>query len=416
MSIESEEAMSRSSILILVSLLLMLGLVPASLAQDATTVRYFTFSAAPDHLEDLDTIIAAFEAEHPDVNVEVSTAPFADYFTLLQTDIVSGDAPDVFELNYENFVTYAANGTLLPLDSYLSEDVPYYPRALEAFQYDGQQFALPESFSTVLLFYNKDLFDAAGVDYPAADWTWDDAVEAATAIRALGDDTWGLYSPIQFWEFYKKAGQNGCQFFNADMTESTINAPECVSALETMASFVDSDIMPDSAELSGVANEDLFLQGKLGMVVVGTWMFGAFQDAPFNWDIQTEPGLENKGHHFFANGIAVSASTANPDAAGAWALFLTSSETAAEVRVASGWELPALNQPEYFESYLELTPPDNREAVFEALESPIVPPVIERQNEMQDAVNALLTQVADGELTAQEALDEAKVELDALIQ
>ena len=76
-------------------------------------------------------------------------------------------APDVFELNYENFVTYAANDTLMDISSYLSADTPFYPRALEAFQYDGKQMALPETFSTVLLFYNADLFDQAGLDYPS---------------------------------------------------------------------------------------------------------------------------------------------------------------------------------------------------------------------------------------------------------
>ena len=144
-------------------------------------------------------------------------------------------------------------------------------------------------------------------------------------------------------------------------------------------------------------------------------MFGAFQEAGFNWDVQIEPMINQHAHHFFANGVAVSATTEQPEAAAAWAEYLTASQTAAEVRVAAGWELPALNQPEYFESYLELTPPDNREAVFMALESPVTPPVIIRQNEMQDAVNALLTQVVDGELTAQEALDQAKETLDGLI-
>jgi multiple sugar transport system substrate-binding protein len=86
------------------------------------------------------------------------------------------------------------------------------------------------------------------------------------------------------------------------------------------------------------------------------------------------------------------------------------------VRIASGWELPALNKAEYFEAYLKLTPPANRSAVFKALESPVTPPVIVRQNEMQDAVNALLTKVIDGELTAQAALDQAKAKLDELIK
>jgi multiple sugar transport system substrate-binding protein len=402
--------------LFLIGLLVMaLGVLP-TLAQE-TTIRYFTFSAAPDHLEDLDTIVAAFEAENPGINVEVETAAFADYFTLLQADVVSGDAPDVFELNYENFVTYAANGTLLDVSSYLSSDVPFYPRALEAFQYDGAQMALPATFSTVLLYYNADLFDQAGIEYPTADWTWEEARAAAQAIRALGDDTWGIFSPVQFWEFYKKAAQNGeCQFFNEDMTGSTINSAACVETLETMISFMNEDLMPTADELSGVSDGDLFASGKLGMIVTGIWMIPAFSEATFSWDVQLEPMINQHAHHFFANGVAVSATTANPEAAAAWAQFLAGSETAATVRVESNWELPALDQPAYFEAYLEQTPPANRDAVFQALESPVTPPVIVRQNEMQDAVNALITQAVDGELTAQEALDQAKTELDGLIQ
>ncbi|MCU0465533.1 MAG: sugar ABC transporter substrate-binding protein [Anaerolineae bacterium] len=391
-------------------------ILPAA-AQEEVTLRYFTFSAAPDYLEELDTIIAAFEEANPGITVEVTTAPFADYFTLLQADVVSGDAPDVFELNYENFVTYAANDTLLDISEYLSGDAPYYPRALEAFQYEGAQLALPETFSTVLMFYNADLFDQAGVEYPTAEWTWAEATAAAEAIDALGDDVWGLFSPVQFWEFYKKAAQNGeCSFFNEDMTESTINSEACVETLSTMVGFIDSDLMPSAADLSGVSDSELFLSGNVGMLVTGIWMFGAFQDAPFAWDVQIEPAINQNAHHFFANGVAVSATTANPEAAALWSEFLTASETAATVRVESGWELPALDQPEYFEAYLELTPPANRAAVFQALESPVTPPVIERQNEMQDAVNALITRVLDGELTAQEALDEAKAALDELIQ
>jgi len=409
--------MSRKLFVLALVTMLLGAMVPgASFAQDEQMIRYFNFSSDPDHVEDLQAIVDAFEAENPTIKVEVSSAPYADYFTLLQADFAGGDPPDVFELNYENFVSYAANDVLLDVSSYVSADAPYYPRALAAFQYDGKQLALPETFSTVLLFYNKDLFDQAGIEYPTAEWTWDDAMEAAKAIRALGDDIWGIYSPIQFWEFYKKAAQNNCAFFNEDMTESTINSPECVAALETMVSFVTEDVMPDEIELGGVANEELFAQGKLGMVVIGTWMFAAFQEVPFAWDIQLEPGMAQKGHHFFSNGVAVAKDTEYPEAAAAFAQFLTASETAATVRVDTGWELPALDQPEYFQSYLEQTPPDNREAVFQALESPVVPPVIERQTEMQDALTSVLSAVALGELDPQTALDTAKDQIDSLLE
>ncbi|MEO8393102.1 MAG: sugar ABC transporter substrate-binding protein [Chloroflexota bacterium] len=400
--------------LVMVLMALSLGAVSA---QDTTTIRYFTFSAAPDHLQDLNKIVQAFQDANKGITVNVETAAFADYFTLLQADTVGGAAPDVFELNYENFGSYVSNGALADLTSSISADAPYYPRALEVFQKDGKQYALPESFSTVVLFYNKDLFDKAGVGYPTKDWTWDDAMTAAKAIRALGDDTWGLYSPIQFYEFYKKAAQNGdCKFFNDAMTESTINSAACVATLDLMTSFLKEGVMPTTAQLSGVADADLFNSGKLGMDVTGIWEFAAFKDAPFKWDIQVEPMIKQHAAHFFANGIAVSASSANVEAAAKWAQFLTSSETAATVRVSTGWELPALNEPSYFTDYLKQTLPDNRQAVFDSLEGAVVPPVIARQSEMQDAIGNLVGQVADGTLTSQDALDQAKAQLDELLK
>jgi multiple sugar transport system substrate-binding protein len=406
--------MLRKYAVVMIGLLLLIVLAPAA-AQENITLRYFNFTAGSDHVEDLNTIIAAFEEANPGITVEIDSAPFGDYFTLLQTDIISGEAPDVFELNFENFESFAANETLMDLSD-IAGEAPYYPRALAAFQYDGKQYALPESFSTVLLYYNTELFDQAGLEYPTDEWTWDDAQEAALAIRALGDDIWGLYTPIQFWEFYKKAAQQGdCQFFNEDETESLINSEGCVEALQSMVNFVDAGVIPSQADLSGISDAELFANGKLGMWVTGTWMFSALDSAEFTWDVQIEPMINQHASHFFSNAVAVSATTAHAEAAQKLALFLTSSETAANVRVEHNWELPALNQPEYFESFLSAEPPANRAAVFQALESAVVPPTIERQAEMTDTLNAYITRVVDGELTAQEALDQAKVELDALL-
>lgn len=388
---------------------------------EPVTISYFTFSAAPDHLEDLDQMIAAFEAEHPEVTVEVETAPFDDYFTRLQALIAGGEAPDVFELNYESFPGYAARGALLDLgplaegDAGFSADI-FYPRAYDAFKYDEQQYALPATFSTVVLYYNKDLFDQAGVDYPTADWTWDDAVTAAQEITDPDAGVWGLFSPVQFWEFYKKAAQNGCQFFNEDMTASTIDAPECVEALETMVSFEELGIMPTATDLAGMSGDDLFSAGQLGMDVTGIWLFAAFTEAPFEWDIVVEPGMAQKATHFFANGVAASATTEHPEAAWQWMEFFTTSPEMAQIRVDSGWELPTLENEAYVSGYLDQSPPDNRAAVFESLNYAITPPVIERQNEMQDGVNQLLEQVTLGQLTPEEALQQAREQIDALLE
>jgi multiple sugar transport system substrate-binding protein len=175
-------------------------------------------------------------------------------------------------------------------------------------------------------------------------------------------------------------------------------------------------ISPTDADMAGVSDGDMFKQGKLAMLRTGIWMFDSFKDAPFTWDIALEPGNTQKAHHFFSNGVAISANTQHPDEAAAWAKFFTSSPEAAQIRVAASWELPALADQALFDQWLAIEPPASREVVFEALDSLVTPPVIEKQSQMQDAVNLLLEQVKNGSLTPQEALDQAKTEIDALLQ
>ncbi|GAA3306696.1 extracellular solute-binding protein [Nonomuraea dietziae] len=173
------------------------------------TLRYFTFSAAPDHVKDLDTIVAAFEKENPKVDVVVETAPYDQYFTKLQTSIAGGTAPDTFELNYENFVTYASAGSLLDLGSVAGDSAPagYAKESLEAFKHEGKQYALPASFSTVVLFYNKELFKKAGVAEPTTSWTWKDEQAAAEKLTDKKAGVFGDFQPVQFFEFYKTLKQ-----------------------------------------------------------------------------------------------------------------------------------------------------------------------------------------------------------------
>lgn len=391
-------------------------------AAEPVTLTYYTFSAAPDHMQELDQMVQIFEANHPNIKIKVETAPYDSYFNKLQTLIAGGMAPDVFELNYENFVTYASKGVLLDLNPLANSDASfdasiYYPRANEAFMMNGMQLGLPATFSTVVLYYNKDLFDQAGVAYPTEDWTWADAVEAGKELTDPASGVYGLHSGIQFWEFYKKAAQNNCKFFNDDKTEVLINSPECVEALETMISFIETEkVMPSQADMGGVSDGDMFLQGKLAMEVTGIWMFAAFKDAPFAWDIEVEPGMATHATHFFANAPSVFAATKHPQEAWEWVKFFTSDPEMARIRVESGWELPALSDPAYFDDYLTQSPPDNRAAVFNSLKYAVVPPVIERQGEFQDAVGLLLEQAVLGQLTPQQALDQAKLEIEALLR
>jgi multiple sugar transport system substrate-binding protein len=383
------------------------------------TLRYFTFSAAPDHVKDLDTIVAAFEKEHPGVDVVVETAPYDEYFTKLQTSIAGGTAPDAFELNYENFVTYAAAGSLLDLGTVADDsDVSVYAQeSVAAFKHDGKQYALPASFSTVVLIYNKDLFNKAGVAEPTADWTWADEQAAAQKLTDKSNKVYGDFQPVQFFEFYKTLKQAGGEFLSADGKKATFDSPAGVKAATWLVNKV-GKTMPTEAEIGGTADYDtnLFKSGKLAMWHNGIWQFAGLKDVPFGWDVVVEPGDTTKASAVFHNAVAASATTRHGKEAWAWARFLSSSGIAATTRIASSWELPPVSDQSVLAGYLKDPKPANRQAVFDSLKSIALPPVIQRQQEMQDAVTKELSNAAAGREPVKDALAAAAAKVDELLR
>ncbi|MFZ5870580.1 MAG: ABC transporter substrate-binding protein [Actinomycetota bacterium] len=373
------------------------------------------FSANDGHEEDLDAIVAAFEEENPDVDVQVETVPYADYFTKLQTAVAGGTVADTFELNYENFVTYATNGSLAELDDV--DASAYVPSLIEAFQADGTQYGLPASFSNVVLYYNKALFDAAGLAYPTSDWTWADEQAAAEKLTDTGAGVWGDYQPVSFHEFYKVLAQAGGEFLNEDRTEATFNSPEGVKAANWLVSKPGTT-MPTEADGAGTPDFDtnLFTSGKLAMWHSGIWMFGPLSEVTdLQWDIVVEPGDARKASAMFTNGVVISAKSDAKEASQRWIEFLTASDTTVQTRLETGWELPPVADESALASYLEVTPPENRQAVVDALDETVLPPVIERQQEMQDIVSEELGNAAAGRKTVEQALSDAEEAVNALL-
>lgn len=380
-----------------------------------TTVRYLNFSSNGGHEKDLTTIVNAFQAANPDITVRVETVPYADYFTKLQTAVAGGTAADAFELNYENFVTYAKNGSLAELSGV---DSSAYKKTLyDAFSSDGKQYGVPESFSNVVLFYNKALFKQAGVAEPTATWTWKDEQAAAAKLTNKGAKVWGDYQPVSYNEFYKVLAQNGGEFLNADRTAATFDSPQGIEAAKFLIGKV-GKTMPTEADGAGTPDFDskLFTSGKLAMWHTGIWMFSGLSGAKFDWDVVVEPGNTKKASAMFANGLVVNAASKNAAAAQKWISYLSSSDQTATTRLASSWELPPIADESKLKPYLDQPKPANREAVFTALEAPVLPPVIERQQEMQDAVTQELTSAAAGRKTVEKALADAQSTVNGLLK
>jgi len=388
---------------------------------EPVTIDFLNFSANEGaNVTILDLMKAVFENAHPNVTVNIETVGYDDYFTLLQTRVAAGEVADAFELNLDNFVVHRSEGALLPLNDLLASspiDPDVMPQeGIDKFALDGSQYALPYSYSTVVLVYNKDIFDEAQIDYPTDSWTWADVDAAALKIKeTLGDDYNGIIQPLQFWEFFKLVRQNGGSLFNDDGTAFTLNTPE---NLETLQHAVDrvlvSNISPTPQQFGTLDEWGLWKLGKTGMIVTGTWSFPTFTtETDFNWDIAVEPGNTKKATHYFVNVLSVSKDSANPQIAYEWIKFLSTSKEMASARIKVGWELPTAVYDDVLAEYSKTTPPENKQAVFESLKYSITQPLIIQLNKMADIIGQELGLALDGEKTPQQALDDAQALLEA---
>jgi multiple sugar transport system substrate-binding protein len=379
------------------------------------TITYTNFISNDGNEENLQTIVDAFEDENPNITVEVTTLPYADYGTAIQTDLAAGTESDVFDIEYSNYAQYQANGVLAPIE--VANPDAYKQSLLDAYATDGTQYALPSSFSDVVLYYNKDLFDAAGLDYPTNGWTWADEKAAAEALTDKAAGVWGDHQPVSFYEYYKALAQNGGQFLADDGKSVAFNTPEGIEAAHWLVDK-SGTVMPTIEDGQGTPDFDtnLFKDGKLAMLHTGIWIFGAVADVPFGWDIAVEPGNTTQASAVFSNALGVSANSEHAAAAGKWAEFLSSSDTTVDVRLDAGWELPPISDDAKLATYLEKGLPDNRQAVFDSLDGIALPPVVaEGQSEMQDIMGEELVEAQAGRKTVEEALASAEERINAVI-
>jgi len=379
------------------------------------TITYTNFISNGGNEKNLDKIVTAFEKDNPGVTVKVTTLPYDDYGTALQTDLAAGTASDAFDIEYSNYGAYEANGVLAPLE--VTDPSLYSKNLLDSYQTDGTQYALPSSFSDVVLYYNKDLFDAAGVPVPTADWTWADEKAAAEKLTDQATGQFGDHQPITYNEYYKVLAQNGGSFLNKDGTKAAFNTPEGVEAAKWLVEK-SGTVMPTVEQGQGTADFDtnLFKDGKLAMMHTGIWIFSALDGVPFNWDIAVEPGNTQKASAVFSNAVAVSAGSEHVAEASKWVEFLTSSDTEVQTRLDAGWELPTIADDSKLKTYLDKGAPANRQAVFDALDAIAPQPVVATgQSEMQDAVTEELVEAQAGRKSVEDALASAEQRVNAAI-
>ncbi|QQO08195.1 ABC transporter substrate-binding protein [Breznakiella homolactica] len=218
-------------------------------------------------------LISEFESQNPGIKINPVVTPWADYWTKLQTALPTGTGPDVFWLNHPNAVSYLPTGLVMDLES-AANDIHFENFArnfYEPFMYQGKRYGVPIFYDATVLYYNKALFDKAGVAYPTGDWTWDDFYDAARRLTIKqGNRTiqYGVVIDISSQSGYSNfVLQNGGRIFSDDRMKCIINSPESIEAIQRQLDVIHKNgWAPTIQEMQETTKATLFQSGTAAMI------------------------------------------------------------------------------------------------------------------------------------------------------
>lgn len=380
---------------------------------DAVTIRWRTRpgdAAEQQVYEELNTLVNE-QLGDQGITATYDPAPNQGYFEKLKTELAAGNAPDIFWIGGVELADFVNTGQILDLKPLVDADSEFdigvfYPNVIEQLTRDGKLYGLPRDISTMVVYYNADMFEAAGLETPrelaeAGNWNWDTMLEAAKALTNPAEQKYGLgfgnwWGPG--WGYFINAA--GGSPFNADRTGCALNSPEAIAGATFAQNLYTEQLLP-AGDADG---EALFSAGNVGMYFNGRWFApGVRTNAQFNWDVAPMPAGETESTWLFWGPYLVNAKTANPEAAWEVLKVLTSAEATGKV-AALGTNIPPRSDQAAVDAFLGATPPENNQAYLDgvsyaALEAPVWDG---NWADFSTAVQGLWDQMIAGQITPEE--------------
>lgn len=360
----------------------------------------------------LTDVMKAFNKKYPNVKVQLNMVPFKDYFTKLRAQASSKALPDVFWMNGPNFRSYAENGQLASLKALVDDgliDPNKYPSALvDMYTVDGELFATCKDVDCVGIWYNKKLFDQAGVAYPDETWTLDTYKEKALELTdKLPDGVWGCAEVFsRTASYYHSIAINGGWVISDDKKKSGYDDPKTIEGVKFWRDLIEIGACPDQEFLAENSCYGMFEGGQVAMQWSGNWRVGALIGSSVKDDCAVAylPGGDDRKTAVHGLGHVISANTKNLAASQALVTFLAGEE-AAKISAESGIALPALDGTQ--DPYVDAQPGYNLEVFVDQAHNYAAPfPVSKTCPEWEELEGEYLSNVFNGEITAEDGCRE----------
>jgi len=352
----------------------------------------------PEELQAYRDVIAAYENEQPAVDVKlIEASDREDLIARLSTSFAGGKPPDLFLLNYRFYGQFAARGVLEPIEdrvdaSEIFQQEDFYEQALEAFRFDGTLTCLPQNISSLVVYYNKDLFRQAGVAEPKAGWRWDDMVDAAKDLTKA--DVYGLGVEPSLIRIAPFVWSNGGELVDDDErpTRFALDSLEAEVALERFVQLgVVEKVVPSEEEVEAEDDETRFQNGRLAMVLSSRRATPTFRSIrEFDWDVAPLPRHKEQAGILHSDAYCMTKASDAKDAAWNFMEFALGPE-GAPIVARSGRTVPSLKSVAESDAFLDPTlKPASSEVFLDTI--PVIRrvPSVSTWPEIEDAAETVL--------------------------
>lgn len=323
-------------------------------------------------------LIAAFESVNPDVRIAlIPVGKQNDHMTKLTTSFVGGDPPDLFLINFRRYGQFAEKNVLEPLGPRIFErgkirPDDLYEQPVEAFTFNGSLTCIPQNVSSLVVYYNKALFDQAGIPYPAEGWQWAAFLGAAKALTKDTDgdgkiDIYGLGLEPSLIRLAPFIWQNNGEIVDdlTNPTRLTFDSPAADEALRFVRSLQGRHrVVPPLAETTAESADARFARGALGMLLQSRRYTATLRPIKgLDWDVGPLPFRWHKMTALHADGYCMARDSAVKDAGYRFIEFALS-PAGADILARSGRIVPAVKSIANSPVFLDETQPPRSARVF----------------------------------------------------
>lgn len=418
----------KKGIVLIMVLFLMIFTISCGKKADSKDMLRFMYWGDVQEIEIITNLVKQFEKDTK-IKVSAERAPSGPpYMEKILTQFAGGNPPDVLFVEVNNFKAFAEKNVLEDLTPYLEKETAFkkkdfYPQIIDRFTIGNSLYVLPRDIAPIcVVYYNKKLFDEAGVKYPTDDWTWADLVKKGQKL--VKKDEKGIYTQFGFvddwpiWESFVYSNGGSLVDNVKKPKKCTLNKKEAIEAIQFRADLIHKyKIAPSPSQMTamgGMGTSDMFVSGKVAMFYSGIWKTPLFrQIKDFQWDVVMFP-KGPKGIRAFStggSGYAIVKSSKKKEAA--WKLVTYLAGKTGQIELAkTGLAQPAMISIAESKYFIDDRPPKHKDIVLKGVKYVVFAPLMSEWEEINVSVIApAFDKIWSGKEKAEKVLKEIVPEI-----